>query len=1398
MAKWKVYLSSTFRDLKEVRAELIQLFQKQLSNQFELTEIMEWMYDKGTYARFEIDCIKAVNDSDIYIIILGNKVGSFPDPETRTYTEIELDTALQTPGKMIFCLRLETFDEQEIDHKAKHRELLNKFAGRPVHTFKDTESLKNRMYECLYPFASQSPINISNPYKGLAAFEVKDGGYFYGRGAEIESFIKEITVRQQRYISVIGNSGIGKTSFIQAGVLYKLQNEPVWGFSHYQRIIITPGSTPFTNFQYQLWEKEISLEQLADENTPSDNFILFFNQFEEIITQCTTPEAIGEREQLFDFLSKLTSSPKSAQKFLIITTFRSDFLSQLANFDFIKKQRFFPLSSLDYALNVADWEKSIAEIITKPAEKNGVTIEPELVAQLTQELKEVDGSLPILQFMLEKIWHEDTIRDGKITSTEYIDLTKGKGIGGIIEAHADEVIKRIINTGTERKNEAILKSIFVNLVEVNANLRDVKKTIRQSELFKSLEVYPEERVKAIFEDLVSSQSRLLTVTESKDFDTAIEETEYNVDIIHEVLLRKWERLQKWIDERREALSYRKGLLLQIEEYKKNKTELYKGSKLDNALNWENNNPDLVNKIIKDFIEKSKKKRKSQLRKSFFFLGVLVAFLVFAMPAYNYWQKIQLEKLINNSDMLRSKMSGWGLSYNNIDIDKVSNLEINRDIYPFVTEKLHYFKNVTSLTLKGIPIEDLKLISNFSSLRYLSINDCSNLKSLDGIEVFKYLSELIIEKTAIKKLKGVETLEMINSIRIDNNDSLRNTDELRNLKSLSVLDIGGKGMSNLDLIRNLDSLKSLTINTGDIEDLNGVESLKSLTNLVIKSRNVKNIKSLGNSKSITFLNLSNTGLIDLQGLGSSETLDSLVINENPSLLNLHGIENNKRISAIFLERNPGLKSLIGIKNLGSLKTLIINSNDSLENLDGLENVSLSLFRINNNNKLLNLKDVQNVSVDSLFVENNFFIKTLDGIDKLKSISFLSINNNTNLYTLKETQKLNRLNSLILENNKNLTDINAIEKIRTPFSLALKGDIGVHNMRQIANSKMIISLIIQGESINSLEGLENIKSLTSLAINYNNNGNLFKKIKTNESISSVIISGGQVPDLDKLKNLKNLSSLSISSSSLINPDERPNLKGIENLVSLNKLSIELSSLTNLEKIKNLKKLKSLVLKMNQNLVSLKGIESLVYLDSLTVTYNNSLYDFRGINNLIFLKYIDINGLKNLDEIIKLKSLSSLTMYRSSVENLNRLKNLKKITSFSISFAEKNDLVDIAGIKSIVFLSIDYSRLENLEGIENLKNLKELTLSNNDSLSSLLGLEKLTSLESLGIYRSYNLRNLSALENLFSLKELKIDMAYPSITNFLYSFRKLKKLTVPKNMPVDYERLQEKNPGIKLIRQ
>lgn len=95
MEKRKVYISSTFKDLKEYRSTLINEFNKALSHQYELTRVMEHMYNTGDEMPLSEQCIEEVKKSDVYILVVGDTIGSFPPNSTRSYTQLEYDEAMK-------------------------------------------------------------------------------------------------------------------------------------------------------------------------------------------------------------------------------------------------------------------------------------------------------------------------------------------------------------------------------------------------------------------------------------------------------------------------------------------------------------------------------------------------------------------------------------------------------------------------------------------------------------------------------------------------------------------------------------------------------------------------------------------------------------------------------------------------------------------------------------------------------------------------------------------------------------------------------------------------------------------------------------------------------------------------------------------------------------------------------------------------------------------------------------------------------------------------------------------------------------------------------------------------------------------------------------------------------
>ncbi|NIM46530.1 MAG: hypothetical protein GTO54_13070, partial [Nitrososphaeria archaeon] len=69
--------------------------------------------------------------------------------------------------------------------------------------------------------AVQKPTLTVNPYKGLAAFTEADADLFFGRGEDIDILLGKVC--SYGMVTLLGESGIGKTSLLRAGLTPQLE-----------------------------------------------------------------------------------------------------------------------------------------------------------------------------------------------------------------------------------------------------------------------------------------------------------------------------------------------------------------------------------------------------------------------------------------------------------------------------------------------------------------------------------------------------------------------------------------------------------------------------------------------------------------------------------------------------------------------------------------------------------------------------------------------------------------------------------------------------------------------------------------------------------------------------------------------------------------------------------------------------------------------------------------------------------------------------------------------------------------------------------------------------------------------------------------------------------------------
>jgi hypothetical protein len=382
------------------------------------------------------------------------------------------------------------------------------------------------------------------PYRGLNAFREEDAAFFFGRDDFVERLLK--TVAGHTVVAVVGPSGSGKSSVVRAGLVPHLRRAPeetVWEVA-----TLVPGDRPFWAlakallplYDPRLMDPEITQGQRDDElrrlcrnlgngeqrlrdvvttaleKQPGTNrLLLVVDQWEELYTQCRQEPVI---RRFVDQLLEATSHVPLS----VALTLRSDFLSYAQGHRSLLDR----LQDGTVQLGPMTPEER-DQAVRRPAEKVGLDFEPGLVRDLLDDVGEEPGNLPLLEFALTRLW--ETRRAGCLHHAAYEKMGK---VQGAIADRAEEIYGQL-----EVRDQEVVRRTFITLVRPGEETGDTRRRANLAE-FGAAE-------RALVPRL--ADARLLVT--GRD-ETSGEET---VEVAHEALIRHWERLQGWVNERREDL-----------------------------------------------------------------------------------------------------------------------------------------------------------------------------------------------------------------------------------------------------------------------------------------------------------------------------------------------------------------------------------------------------------------------------------------------------------------------------------------------------------------------------------------------------------------------------------------------------------------------------------------------------------------------------------------------------------------------------------------------------------------------------------------------------------------------------------------------------------------------------
>lgn len=435
------------------------------------------------------------------------------------------------------------------------------------------------------------------PYLGLNTFTIEMAQYFFGREALTRKLLGVLR-GGSRFLAVLGPSGSGKSSVVQAGLLRALKEGQLPGSEKWAQITMRPDENPFQQMEAEGIPPN-NINQYLELHKDFDRIILFIDQFEELFTSC--PDELRNH-----FVVDLTDALNNSNLILILSM-RDDFYSA-----FYAKAA--PLAQSDHLTieNVpATLDRNeLVAIIERPAESVGLGLEEGLTELILKDVETQDGTrsavLPLLEFALSQLWMK--CRDGMLTHERY------NGIGGVtgsLARWADEAYGAL-----SESDQLYAQSLLTSLVQLGYKAEDlaVPDTRRRRTLTEFDE--PTRRVINHFAD-----HRLLVTNR----DT--------VELIHDTLLREWKRFSNWLEDNREFLTWRQKLTERFKEWKAGRAELLRGRELTIAQNYRDQRLNELGELGK-YISQSE--RQSRLTRFIAVSGIALAFVLLAAFGIFAW------------------------------------------------------------------------------------------------------------------------------------------------------------------------------------------------------------------------------------------------------------------------------------------------------------------------------------------------------------------------------------------------------------------------------------------------------------------------------------------------------------------------------------------------------------------------------------------------------------------------------------------------------------------------------------------------------------------------------------------------------------------------------------------
>lgn len=397
-----------------------------------------------------------------------------------------------------------------------------------------------------------------SPYPGLPPFEKDDAPVFFGRDQEITDLLALLNscraANRPRWIQIQGASGTGKSSLLRAGLLPRLERdkdhwiilppfrpladpvrEMAQALSSFGEALSPPpsdGAEAAVVAGWAQWIIDAAATIRSGAQRQEATVLISVDQLEEAVNP-NRAGALGDESKLDRaaiFLIALREAlARSDHRLLVISTLRADTIG-----DFQRHRAMRERSSLGDVIRAQACQldalpkASFHAIIQGPADLAGLRFDDGLVGRIVDETA-TDDALPLLAFALRELWDRFGKADLHISKDEY-DVFGGieKSVGDRAEAEYRNWVDGLASAGAsaaeiEVQSEQFRRLMFTHFAGITDDGRLIRSPVAWADIPAGLKGIVE-----AFRD-----ARLMSADHEK------------VEVAHDALFRRWDRLAEW-------------------------------------------------------------------------------------------------------------------------------------------------------------------------------------------------------------------------------------------------------------------------------------------------------------------------------------------------------------------------------------------------------------------------------------------------------------------------------------------------------------------------------------------------------------------------------------------------------------------------------------------------------------------------------------------------------------------------------------------------------------------------------------------------------------------------------------------------------------------------------------